>query len=218
MDELNSLMERVETTDTDVIKAKGIMKKPGAPRSFKVRDGDLSSEEGEGHLEDEEEENSMIENDLNGSKDEGIIGESAYECIKCANFVGDMTSIKDHVIKVHLKHRLYLCDFCDAARNDLATMVEHMQKMHPERPQRFTHAYGKFKEEVDAMMKPVGNNEGSRSEKRDETYLTSMKCPLCSDVCKNQADFDWHLAEEHPQYVKYKCGYCQVCEIQVWLL
>ena len=208
MDELNSLMERVETTDDDIIQSeatsKGILKRPGPSR---VRNHEeLNSDE-----EQDTEDSSLLE-------DDGNEPENAYECIKCPNFVGDEASIKDHVINVHLKQRLYMCDFCDTSKNDVSTMVEHMQKMHPDMPQKFSHAYGRLKQEVDSIMRVVESDvametnglpkEEDSSPSRNE--VASIKCPLCSDVCKNQADFDWHLSEEHPEYVKYKCGYCQV--------
>ena len=40
------------------------------------------------------------------------------------------------------------------------------------------------------------------------TKDTSFACTVCKTTLKNQADFDWHLTDVHPQYVRYQCGHC----------
>lgn len=256
-DALNQLMEKLENDSPEMAEKSltqstshqhgyhisgsspsslGVLKKPGMSRSMAGKR--------------EEESMDMMdlgENSSSGSIDDdysdkstsaAASGPDVFKCVRCNHFSGDLASTRDHIIKVHFKHRLYTCDFCDASRNDIESMIQHIQSIHPDKPQRFSHAYGKFKADIDQAVRKVGvvgdnkvkpisvnvgqsgvnSSKHTASSNSNKSAMASPAnpaaivaiCPACGETCKNQADLDWHLADDHPQYVKYQCGYCQV--------
>lgn len=123
-----------------------------------------------------------------------------YQCGRCNNFTGSVDSTRDHVVKAHFRHRLYTCDVCDVSKTDMESIIQHIKKSHPGPEVNFTYAYDKFKQEIDDAIMPVRE---TKEIKQDVT-----KCPACGTPCRNMADLDWHLAEDHPEFVKYQCRYC----------
>ena len=115
-------------------------------------------------------------------------------------------------------------------------MAKHLTQFHANSPRRFVDAYRKLKSAVDARVARVKRpppvdtpqNETKRptltdirlraqqeaevddSGSNDVTPVDDIRCLVCNEHIKNQSDFDWHLADEHPQFVKYQCGHCDV--------
>ena len=126
--------------------------------------------------------------------------------------------------------QLFLCDYCTFENNDRSEMANHLKEFHANSPRRFIDAYRKLKKDVDARVarvkrpapadsvqndakKPALTDIRLRSPEPEATRDVSaecLRCLVCSTTVKNKSDFDWHLADEHPQFVKYKCGHCDV--------
>merc|ERR1711972_80062 len=160
------------------------------------------------------------EEDLETSKDKidfnGIIDFEKLQCLLCENTYSNVSNLKTHAIKIHLKIRRWACELCDCMYYDKVELRSHFQQNHPEDQDNFeslarrinkklsTEPQGEWEELEDDI-----NDLDMKGELVGIVDFKKLQCLQCDKSFSKAYSLKIHALKYHLKIRRWACELCQ---------
>lgn len=130
------------------------------------------------------------------TKDE-IIKPGIYSCDLCSRKAKSKAHIKDHLERVHLKIRKFVCQVCGEKFLGMNNLQFHLTTHDNTRPRQQCTDCGVWVLDLKKHWRTSHNN------------TNPMICPHCGMQLQNNKKLSYHIYKHHAAAGKYRCEECQ---------